>query len=313
MKSSSTSWQPLATASAIGSPTSPLRRSILATASDLFALTKPGIVAMCAISTAAGVWLAQTHPGLLTVLGAMLGTCLAVGGANALNMYVERDLDRRMHRTAQRPLAARRLGPRVGLAFGLALAAAGLIVLALLANPLSALLAALALSTYVLLYTPLKRVTHLALVVGAIPGAMPALIGWAASTGTINAAGLLLFGTIVLWQVPHVLAIALFRGEDYARAGFPMLQPGRGERLARRSALLCTALLVPESLLVVHLGATGNVYALVAGLAGAYLLLSGLSQLRAARGRRGARRFFRATLFYLPLVALGLWLNTVFP
>jgi protoheme IX farnesyltransferase len=211
-----------------------------------------------------------------------------------------------MERTRKRPLPDGRLAPGLALTFGLIISAVALVLLFTQVNPLTGLLAALALDTYVLLYTPLKRRSHLALLVGAVPGAIPPLIGWTAVTGEIGPPGLVLFGVMVLWQISHFLAIAIYRKHEYAKAGICVLPVMRGDAPARTQAITATALLLPVSLLLVPLGVVSWVYLAVGLAIGLYLLARALQQLRAARGPRGARRFFLATLLYPPMLLLGL-------
>src|SRR6185312_1895018 len=192
-------------------------------ARDFIALTKPRITTMVIVTTAGGLFLAPSEVSARVALCAILGVSMIVAGANALNMYIERDVDRHMTRTRNRPLPAGRVSPRAALIFGVALTVLSLPILAFGVNPLTAMLAALANVIYVLAYTPLKQRSHLALEVGAIPGAMPPLLGWTAATNRVDAAGLVLFAILFFWQLPHFHAIALFRREEYARAGLQVL------------------------------------------------------------------------------------------
>lgn len=278
---------------------------------DLVALTKPGIVAFCAGETASGLWLAAGALPWTTSLAAVCGTSLAVAAGNALNMLVERDTDRLMQRTRHRPLPAGRLSPRTALLLGLGSGASGLTLLACAVSPLTALLAAVALASYVLLYTPLKRVSPHALLVGAVPGAMPALIGWSAAHGALGAPGLALFALMACWQLPHFVAIALYRGSEYARAGIRALPLVIGPARARRFALLTTALLLPLGWTVGQLGGLGGPSRALLLLGAGHLLWRGLRCLGPRGGLRGPRAFFGATLIYLPLVWLSLALHLV--
>src|SRR5262245_42474538 len=197
---------------------------------DLVALAKPRITALVITTTAGGLWLAPVKVGMGVAGLTILGTSLIVAGANALNMYIEREIDGRMERTKDRPLPAGRLAPRIALWFGVVLSVAAVPILAIGVNATTALLAVLANLSYVLAYTPLKQRSHWALLVGAVPGAMPPLLGWTAATGTIGAGGLVLFGILFLWQVPHFLAISIFRKEEYARAGLKVMPNTLGIR-----------------------------------------------------------------------------------
>ena len=218
---------------------------------DLLDLTKPGLSRLVLVTAAGGVWLADASMNVWRAIGTVVLTAMVVGGANALNNYLERDTDRLMERTRNRPLPAGRLDPRYALAMGGALAFIAVPGLVYIANPLSALLAAVAFVLYVLVYTPMKRKSSLNTLVGAIPGAMPPLIGWTAATGTIDFAGMLLFGLLFLWQIPHSLAITLFRKEDYANAGLIVYPVEFGDQATRHQILLfCLPLIVLPWLLI---------------------------------------------------------------
>ena len=270
---------------------------------DYVSLAKPRITALVAFTTASGLWLAPIRPRLSIVFLTLLGTVLAVASANVLNMYLERDTDALMSRTKHRPLPARRMDPQLALWFGLLLGAVSLPLLSLAVGPRPGLLAAIALVSYVLLYTPMKRRSSAALLVGAVAGAMPPLIGWTAATGTLDLPGVLLFAVIFLWQVPHFLAITLFRREDYARAGLLVLpnEPD-GERKARRNIVCYTVALVSVSLLFVPLGVARNLYFATALFAGTLFVAHGLNGLRPATGPRWARKEFALSLGYLTVL-----------
>ena len=202
---------------------------------DYVSLAKPRITALVVFTTASGLWLAPIRPSPGIILVTLLGTVLAVASANVLNMYLERETDALMSRTMRRPLPARRMDPRIALRFGLLLGTVSLPLLSLAVGPLPGLLVAIALVSYVLLYTPMKRRSPASLLVGAVAGAVPPLIGWTAATGTFDLPGLLLFAVMFLWQVPHFLAITLFRRDDYARAGLLVL-PNEPDGDRRRGA-----------------------------------------------------------------------------
>jgi len=234
----------------------------------------------------------------------MAGTALLCGGASALNHYLERGTDALMERTRRRPIPAGRLRPEEALVFGMALSAAGLVVLGFV-NMLTLGLGAASLLSYVLAYTPLKRVTSLCTVVGAVPGALPPLMGWAAARGALGAAGWGLFAILFLWQLPHFLAIGWLYREDYARGGFPMLAvtDQDGASTGRQAVLYATALL-PVTLAAGLLASAGAGYlwgALVLGLA----FLGCTFAFAWKRTVASARRLFLASVLYLPLV-LGL-------
>jgi protoheme IX farnesyltransferase len=274
------------------------------TLADLREMTKPGITLMVVMTAALGFLLAPGEPGLFSwrLLATLLGTGLVASGASVLNQFWEREPDALMHRTAGRPLPAGRIAPDVALLFGVALGVCGMVELALAVNALTAALAALALGGYVFVYTPMKRYTSLATVVGAIPGALPPMMGWCAVRGEVELGAWVLFGILFFWQMPHFLAIAWLCREDYARGGFPMLPviDPDGTWTARQSVLYGAAL-VPVSLLPSLLGLTGHLYfggALALGLA----YLAACVAFARRRTNPGARRMMFASLLYLPAI-----------
>jgi protoheme IX farnesyltransferase len=267
---------------------------------DLLALTKPGVTRMCVVTTIGGLLLAPGEVGWVRGTAAVVGTTLAVAGANAFNMWWERDLDAKMARTRRRPLPARRLPPGLALRFAWLLSIAALVVLALGTNLLTTLLGGLAIAGYVLVYTPLKTRTPLALVIGAIPGAAPPLLGWTAVTNSIDGPGLVLFGILFVWQIPHFLAIALYRADEYAKAGIRVVPLVRGTAIAKIQAVAWAMVLVPVSLLLVPMGVAGGTYLVGAFLLGSLFLGWSFTGLDDAAGVRWARGFFLASLVYLP-------------
>jgi protoheme IX farnesyltransferase len=283
---------------------------VTAAASDLLALAKPRITALVVFTTASGLWLAPRGVPARTVAMTLIGTVLIVAAANVLNMYLERDTDALMARTMNRPLPAHRLEPEVALKFGLALAAVSVPLLTFAVGALPGLLASIALVSYVLLYTPMKRQTAAALLVGALPGAIPPLIGWTAATARLDLPGVLLFAVMFLWQVPHFLAITLFRKEEYARAGL-VVQPNEpgGELAARMNIVRYSVALLAVSLLFVPIGAAHALYLAVALVAGVGFLGYGLLGLRESAGPKWARNLFLLSLIYLPIVFGALMLD----
>jgi protoheme IX farnesyltransferase len=273
---------------------------------DYLELTKPRVTALVLVTTAAGFHLASRGgTDLLLLLHALIGTLCVAAGTSALNQWLERRADGRMLRTRMRPLPAGRLGSRPALLFGAGISALGLAHLALAVNGLTAVLAAATLLSYIGVYTPLKKVTPLATLVGAIPGALPPLIGWTAARGVIEPAGLALFAILFVWQLPHSLAIALMYRDDYARGGFrllPVVDPEGGS--TGRQILAHSLLLLPVSLVPAAAGLAGTVY-----LGGALLLGLGLIgcalPLMARASAGAARRVLLASIVYLP-VLLGL-------
>jgi protoheme IX farnesyltransferase len=282
-------------------------QSQAASVRDLVALTKPRITLMVVITAAGGLFLSKRAPDVApltsaTVIAALIGTALIVSGANALNMYIERDVDRRMDRTKNRPLPAGRLAPRLALWVGVGLSAVAVPILAIGANPLTALLAVIANLLYVLAYTPLKQHSHWALHVGAIPGAIPPLLGWTAGTGRIDVAGAVLFALLFLWQIPHFVAITLFRKADYARAGLVVMPNVTGELAARHTIVRWIFACVAASLLVVPLGVAHRGYLIAATVLGAIFFSWGCYGLKAGTGRRWAKLLFLVSILYLVLV-----------
>ena len=283
----------------------------LAKTRDLVELTKPSVTWLTIVMAAGGMWLAPGRVGGTVTFWALVGTALAVGSANALNMVLERDSDKLMHRTRRRPLPDGRMRAVVAVAFGLAIGVASMLILGLLVNGVTALLGGFALLSYVLVYTPLKRRTPLALLIGAVPGAMPPLMGWTAVTGTVDTPGLILFAILLVWQLPHFLAIALYNKPDYARAGIRVVPVVRGDRAATLQALAYTTVLVPLSLMLVPLGIAGWLYGVVALALGVWFFAVGLGGLKPAAGVQWARRFFRASIIYLPALMVALSLDVV--
>src|SRR6266481_9908238 len=203
---------------------------VRAAVSDYWALTKPEVNFLIAIATLTGFYLAfpgqRVHFPWMLLVHTLLGTLVVAGGTGTLNQYIERRFDAQMRRTARRPLAAGRLKPSVALWFGAALSAVGSIYLAMAVNRLASMLSIVTLLSYLFLYTPLKRRTPLCILVGAFPGAMPPLIGWAAASGRLNMEAWLLYAILFLWQFPHFMAIAWMYREDYDRAGYLVLPKG---------------------------------------------------------------------------------------
>jgi protoheme IX farnesyltransferase len=228
-------------------------------------------------------------------------------------MYLERDVDGLMRRTRTRPLPQGRVAPEMAVAIGAALAAAALPLMIVGGNLLTGVLGAAAFVIYVWVYTPMKRRSPAALYVGAVPGAIPPLMGWTAATGELGAAGLVLFAVLFLWQVPHFVAIALYRSDEYAAAGFQTLPVARGERRSLVHAAVCAGALVVASLLLGPAGAAGWIYLTAAMLLGGAFFGYSLRGFGAAAPRRWARSLFLASLVYLPLLfgalAVDRWLG----
>jgi protoheme IX farnesyltransferase len=241
-----------------------------------------------------------------TGAGALVGTALACMGASVLNQLFERDTDALMHRTRHRPLPTGRVQPGAALLLALVLCAMGVSVLGLVTTSTAAAVAAATIFSYAMIYTPLKRVSHISLIVGAVPGALPPVIGYAAATGQVGVAGWLVFAIMFIWQVPHFLAIAWLYRDDYARAGFPMLPVTDPTGTATfTQMLLWCMLLIPVSLLPTVMGVSGVVYGVVATVSGLGFMACAAG-LVLRRDQRAARIAFVASLIYLPLVLAAL-------
>jgi len=273
-------------------------------------LTKPRITFLIVLTSAAGFALAsQGRVDYTGLVRAMVGIALLSSGIATINQYMERDLDALMRRTANRPLPSGRLLPWEALAFGLGLTVGAEIYLAVLVNPLTGLLGLTVIAGYLFGYTPLKTRTSLSTMVGAFPGAVPPLIGWAAARGSISLEAWVLFAILFLWQFPHFLAIAWMYREDYSRAGIlmlPVVEPDG--RVTAQQIVIYTVLLLPVSLLPTVLGISGKVY--LYGAIGLGLLFL-YSSVRAAfsKSRQEARRLLVASVIYLPLLFVLMVLN----
>lgn len=281
---------------------------------DMIMLAKPRITRMVVITAAGGLFLAKRMPETpaltpVTIVSTLLGLTFIVSGANALNMYIERDVDRHMDRTKNRPLPAGRMAPRFALWFGVVLSALAVPILAIGANPLTALLAVIANLMYVLAYTPLKQHSAWALHVGAVPGALPPLLGWTAATGRIDAAGVVLFGVMFLWQIPHFVAISLFRKAEYARAGIVVLPNAVGELASRHTIIRWIFACVATSLLLVPLGVAHHGYLVAASILGAVFFTWGCYGLREGTGVKWARSLFGVSMVYLVLLFAALLID----
>lgn len=276
-------------------------------AADYWALTKPGITFMVGVTALAGFWMASRGTmDLMLVLHLLGGTLLSSAGAAALNMFMEREPDALMERTRNRPLPAGRLAPGEALAFGWALSLAGTAWLAIGTNLLTAALGAATIFSYLGLYTPLKRRSSLCTLVGALPGALPPVMGWAAASGKLEPAALSIFLVLFFWQLPHFLALAWMYREDYARAGQPMLPVAEPDGVSTgRQVVLQTMALLVASALPVWYGLAGPEYLAVALALGAGFLGFGIA-FALDRTRARARRLFLASVTYLPLLLAAL-------
>lgn len=274
-------------------------------ASAYYQLTKPGITRLVLVTTAAGFYLATRGAlDLLLLLNTLVGTALVASGTNALNQWAERLQDAQMKRTAMRPLPSGRLASRDALFFAWGISIIGMIYLSVLVNIATAVVVAVSLSSYVFVYTPLKRKTWFSTVIGAVPGALPILAGWTATGQPVTPGAWALFGILFLWQMPHFYALAWIYREDYGRAGFQMLTvvDGTGARAARHS-LAFTAALIPISMLPTFFGIAGRIYLVGALLLGTGFLVLTTGMLRQPNDRL-AWRIFTGSIVYLPLLLL---------
>jgi heme o synthase len=287
----------------------PWHSGLLQTAADLVSLTKPRLSSLVLCTLAGGMWLA---PGALSPsrwMGTLLGTASLVGAANALNCWLERERDRLMPRTRNRPLPAGRIAPDLALYFGVLLASIALPLLAIGSNLLTIGLGLLALVSYVAAYTPLKSRTAWALLLGALPGALPPLMGWTAVTGHLDAGGLLLFALLFAWQIPHFLAIALFRRSEYRAAGIRVFPLVYGDGATRAWMLVWAVVLLLVSLALVPFGLGGPIYLGVGVSLGAAFLALVVRGLRQGAGRVWARQVFLLSVIHLTALFATLLLS----
>ncbi|MGE0821041.1 MAG: heme o synthase [Candidatus Binatia bacterium] len=279
---------------------------------DFFALTKPRIVAMILITTAAGFYLGtKGYPDYLILLHTLIGTALAGGGTLALNQLLEREADAKMLRTCMRPLPDGRMQPIEALVFGVVITVCGLIYLAWKVSLSSTIVTAAIVVSYLVIYTPLKQKTSLCSLIGAIPGALPPVIGWAAVRGSLGIEAWTLFAIMFLWQIPHSLAIGWLYREDFAKAGFRLLPviDLHGETTGRQVILNCVALLA-IGVLPTLIGFAGLWYLGVALFLGLLFLWYGISFAR-SRSQTAARHLLFASLIYLPLVLTAMALDKI--
>lgn len=294
---------PVTAGSAIGAAHAPAVAAAHSRAGDFLTLTKPRLNSLVLVTSVVTYYLGGgSELPWVRLVHTLVGTALVAAGASALNQLWERETDRLMRRTRLRPLPDARIHPQDAFWFGVALSAVGIAELTVAVNPLTALVAAVTLASYVLLYTPLKLRTPMSTIVGAVPGALPAVIGWAAATNTVSIQAWVLFGIVFMWQMPHFLAIAWMFRDDYARAGIPLLpviQPDG--RTTAHQAVLYAAGLVPVSLLPTAVGLATAYYLVGALVLGAILIVLSL-EFAATRAMPAARRLFFGTILYLPLL-----------
>jgi len=282
---------------------------------DYVTLTKPRIISLLLVTTVAPMVIAVGGwPGTAAVLWTMLGGYLMAGGANAINMYMDRDIDAKMPRTALRPIPSGRMSPGHVLGFGIVLGAAAFAVFARYVNLLSAVLALAGLLYYVFIYTRwLKRTSPQNIVIGGAAGAFPPLVGWAAATGEVTLTSVYMFLIVFFWTPPHFWALALVKQKDYGRVGVPMAPNVWGERETMRQMVIYTGVLLAVTLAPVTYGGMGAVYGVSAALLGAWLLRDVLRVMRAANFTAPAWTLYRSSLLYLALLFVAMAVDGFVP
>lgn len=279
-------------------------------AAAYFELTKPRVVIMILIAALAGFYMGSgAEFNFVLALKMLCGTALAAGGTLALNQYLEREFDAMMHRTRSRPLPSGRLQPREALVFGLAIGLAGIVSLAATVNLLSAAVTGVISLLYLGGYTPMKRFTWLCHMVGGVPGALPPVIGWAAARGALSIEPLVLFGIMLLWQLPHSLSIARIYQADYARAGLSLLPSDPGGNPVNAVMLIATALLVAVGTVPTWMGFAGRAYMAVALMLGLWMLYRAIWLAFGDKTAAAARNVMLVSLVYLPAVLLMMVLD----
>ena len=291
----------------------PAKQSVFARrAADYIELIKPRLVVMILITTAAGFYLgAQQTVDWLLCLHTLIGAGLTAAGVLGLNQYLERDVDAQMKRTRDRPLPDGRMNPLEALIVGAALTGSGMLYLTFIVNTLSGFVLSLIVVSYLFLYTPLKRKTSLCTLIGAVPGALPPVVGWVAARGSLTGEAWVLFAILFLWQLPHSLAIAYIYREDYAKAGFrllPVVHPD-GASTRRQIVINCVALL-GIGLLPALYNVAGSIYFFTALLAGGTFLAFGI-YLQRTHSVKAARYLLYASLLYLPVVFITMALDKI--
>ena len=277
-------------------------------------LTKPRITFLILVSTALGYYLGNTGQfELFNFLITIIGTTMLAGGAGAINHYIEKDLDMLMERTKSRPIPAGLISSQTALYFGIIQSVLGFGLLLAFVNMLTALLGLLTIALYIFVYTPLKMITWLNTTIGAVPGALPALGGWAASANELNPNAWILFAILFLWQHPHFYAIALMCKEDYKKAGFKMLPViEEDSNRTNRQIIWHAFLLIPVSLFFVVTGVLGSIYFWGAALLGVVYLLSGIPLLKES-SVKNAKLLLRTSVLYLPLLLVIILIDLNYP
>ena len=277
---------------------------------DYLELTKPRLSMLSLITALIGYLAAQSDHQMLSFVAFLVGTAFCAGSAGALNQWLEWEADALMVRTKSRPIPAGLMSPLCALYFGVATGLLGGVIRLLTVNTLSAVIAWATVLSYVLVYTPMKKKTHWCTEVGAIPGALPPLIGWAAAEGTITTLGWILFAFLLFWQIPHFMAIAWMHREDYARGGFSMVPSyDRSGKFTAVRSLLFTVLMILSSLAPTFLGFTSWLYGAVAMLCGAWFFVKAMQFYQVEKKEVAARKLFFASIVYLPIVLIVLLLD----
>ncbi len=284
------------------------------TISDYYQLTKPGITLAVLASMLVGFVLGSTGTiSYLIMIHAIVGTWLIAAGTGAHNQFMERKLDGLMKRTEKRPLPTQRISAKNGMIFSLTLIFSGLLYLVLMVNPVAGAVSFATTLIYLAAYTPMKQVSAFNIVIGAVPGALPPVGGWAAASGTVTEPGMwLLFGIVFLWQVPHVMAIAWMCKDDYSSAGFKML-PKNDETGSKTSfwAILCTLLLFPVTVAIYWLSISGIIFLVLGVLLALGFLYYSIIFLK-DRTKENARKLMFASIAYLPLVWSAVFIDRLF-
>lgn len=287
-------------------PISPARQRLV----DFYELTKPRMNFLVLVTTLVGFYMAMDQLPVLRLINTLVGTALTAASASVLNQWYERKLDANMYRTMDRPLPAGRVRPAEAFAYGLILGIVGVFFLALLVNGITAVLGLMTVLFYLLLYTPLKQHTSLCTIIGAVPGAIPPMMGWTAVHGAISPEALALFAILFVWQMPHFLAIAILYKDDYARGGFKMLPVVDDAKLSAtsRQIIIYSLALIPVSLLPSQMHLAGMAYAIIAATLGAAFCGMAFTVVR-TRAKSDARRLFFASIIYLPLLLGALMMD----
>lgn len=290
------------------------KRSLSKTVSDYYQLTKPGITLAVLISMLVGFVVGSAGSlDFVVMIHALIGTYLIAAGTGAHNQFMERNLDGLMKRTEKRPLPTQRIPSNKGMIFSLTLLFSGLTYLVLMVNPIAGVVSFATALIYLAAYTPMKRVSAFNILIGAVPGALPPVGGWAAASGTINEPGMwLFFGILFLWQIPHVMAIAWMYKDDYSGAGFKMLPKNdtNGSKTAFY-AIICTLALFPISYAVYALGISGIIFLVLSILFASIFFIYGV-RFAIERSRLNARKLMFASIIYLPMIWVAVFVDMLF-